>query len=100
MTYTRELHRINELWGCIDADSAGDTDTRWSRTGHTLIMNGGPISCKSRRQYHVSLSTSEAEFITASQASQEIVYLLEILRDFGYIQTVLTFWRTTWHASL
>ena len=49
-------------------------------------MNGGPISWKSRRQDNVSLSTSEAEFVAASQAAQEVVYLRETLRDFGYEQ--------------
>jgi len=46
-----------------------------------------PISRKSRRQDNVSLSTSETEFVAASQAAQEVVYLREIRRDFGYPQT-------------
>ena len=50
-------------------------------------MNGGPISWKSRRQDNVSLFTSEAEFVAASQAGQEVIYLRETLRDFGYQQT-------------
>jgi len=32
------------------------------------MMNGGPVSGKSRRQDNISLSTSEAEFVAASQA--------------------------------
>jgi len=36
------------------------------------MMNGGPISWKSRRQDKVSLSTSEAEFVAASLAGQEV----------------------------
>jgi len=50
------------------------------------MMNGGPISWKSRRQDHVSLSTSEAELVAASQAGQEALYLRETLKDFGYQQ--------------
>jgi len=38
----------NDLWGWVDADWAGDTDTRRSHTGYILMMNGGPISWKSR----------------------------------------------------
>ena len=49
-------------------------------------MNGGPISWKSRHQDNVSLSTSEAEFVAASQAGQEALYLRETLKDFGYQQ--------------
>ena len=44
------------------------------------------MSWKSRRQDCVSLSTSEAEFVAASQCGQEVLYLREILRDFGYTQ--------------
>jgi len=54
------------------------------------MMNGGPIFWKSRRQDNVSLSTSEAEFVAASQAAQEVVYLRETLRDFGYSQSTAT----------
>ena len=35
------------------------------------MMNGGPMSWKSRHQDNASLSTSEAEFVAASQAGQE-----------------------------
>ena len=54
------------------------------------MMNSGPISWKSRRQDNVSLSTSEAEFVVASQAAQEVVYLRETLKDFGYEQHAAT----------
>ena len=33
---------------------------------------------------NVSLSTCEAEFVAASQAGQEVIYLLETLSNFGY----------------
>ena len=53
-------------------------------------QRGGPISGKSRRQDNVSLSTSEAEFVAASQAGQEAIYLRETLTDFGFFQTKAT----------
>ena len=49
------------------------------------MLTGGAVSWKSRRQDCVSLSTSEAEYVAASQCGQEVVYLREILRDFGFI---------------
>jgi len=54
------------------------------------MMNGGPISWKNRRQDNVSHSTSKAEFVAASQAAQEVVYLHETLRNFGYSQSTAT----------
>jgi len=46
--------------GWVDADWAGDIDTRRSHTGtgYILILNGGSISWKSLRPNNVSLSTS------------------------------------------
>ena len=74
----------------MHATCVGDTDTRRSHTGYILIMSGGPISWTSRRQDNVSLSTSEAKFVMASQAGQEAMYLREMLTDFGYSQTIST----------
>jgi len=72
--YSRDSHENpNVLWSWVDADWAGNTDTRRSYTGHILMMNGGTISWKSRRQDNVSLSTSEAEFVAASPAGQEAI---------------------------
>jgi len=89
--YSRDsLETPNVLWGWVDADWSGDTDTRRSHTGYILTMNAGPISWKSRLQDNVSLSTSEAEFVTASQAGQEAIYLRETLTDFGFSQTKAT----------
>ena len=89
--YSRDSHENpNVLWGWVDADWAGDTDTRQSHTGYILMMNGGPISWKSRHQDNVSLSTSKAEFFAASQAGQEAIYLRETLTDFRFSQTKAT----------
>jgi len=80
ITYIRGSRNPNELWGWIDADWACNTDTRHSHTGY-ILMNGGPFSWKRHRQDNVSLSTSEAEFVTASPAWQEALYLRETLKD-------------------
>jgi len=77
ITYTRGSRNKNELWVWVDVDWAGDTDTRRSHTDYILMMHGRPISWKSRCQDNVSLSTSEAEFVAASQAGQDALYLRE-----------------------
>ena len=74
--YSRDSHENpNVWWGWVDANWAGDTDTHRSHTGSILMMNSGSNSCKSRRQDNVSLSTSEAEIVGASQAGpgQEVI---------------------------
>jgi len=42
-------------------------------------------------QDNVSLSTFEAEFVAASLAGQEAIYLRETLTDFGFSQTTLLY---------
>jgi len=54
------------------------------------MMNGGPISWKNRQQDNVSLSTSEAEFVSTSVTGQEAIYLRETLANFGFSQTKAT----------
>ena len=84
--FSRGVKHANLLWGWVDADWAGDTDTLRSHTGFVLMFNGGPISWKSRRQDSVALSTSEAEYMAASEGGKEVVYIRAILQDFGFTQ--------------
>ncbi len=79
----------NKLGGWVDSDFASDIDSRKSMTGYLMSLNGGPISLKSSRQ-------GEPEFVEASQAGQEVVYLRVLLRGFGYTQKGPTeIWRIT-----
>ena len=72
----------NKLGGWVDSDFASDADSRKSMTGYLMSLNGGPISWKSSRQGGVTLSSIETEFVVASQAGQEVVYLRVLLKDF------------------
>jgi hypothetical protein len=53
-------------------------------TGYLMSLNGGTISWRSSRQGGVTLSNSEVEFVVASQAGQEVVYLRDLLKGFGH----------------
>jgi hypothetical protein len=79
---------VNRLWGWVDADYAGCPDTRKSHTGYVLMLNGGAISWKSKRQGTASLSSAESEYIAASKCSQEVMYLREILLGFNCEQVM------------
>ena len=81
-----EGRELNRLWGWVDADFAADLDTRRSHTGYVIMMNGGPISWKSVKQKSVSLSTAESEWLAASEAGKELLYLRIIMREFGFPQ--------------
>ena len=63
------------------ADWAGDLDDRRSTTGNLFLMAHGPISWVSKKQAVVTLSTSEAEYVALSFATQEVIWLRKLLTD-------------------
>ena len=73
----------NILSGWVDSDFASDVDSRKSVTGYLMALNGGPIAWKAARQGGVTLSSSEAEFVAASQAGKEVLYLRALLKGFS-----------------
>ena len=69
------------LVGYSDADWAGDQDDRHSTTGNLFMMARGPITWLSKKQGIVALSTTEAEYVALSTATQESVWLRRLLMD-------------------
>jgi hypothetical protein len=59
--FFRDCPIVDTPLGWVYSDWAGDTDTRRSHAAYIIMINGVPISRKSRRQDSVTLSTSEAE---------------------------------------
>ena len=83
-----DVHGINKIYGFVDADYAGERDTRKSRSGYVIMMNSGAISWKSKLQTVVANSTTDAEVYAATVAIKEIVYLRDALRRIGLPQAV------------
>lgn len=67
-----------------DADHVGCIDTRRSTTGYFLKMGTGAISWSSKKQTSVAWSSTEAEYIAASTAGQEIVWMRGLLMELGF----------------
>jgi hypothetical protein len=72
-----------ELHGYCDADFAGDIDTARSTTGYVFLLNGGAIHWQSRLQQTVALATTEAEYMSASNATREALWLRTLVADLG-----------------
>ncbi len=76
----------DEMWELIcfcDSDYAVDPDSRKSVTGYVLYMKGVPVCCKSKAQRSVTLSSTEAEWIALSEATKEIIFVLQLLESLG-----------------
>ncbi|RVW81314.1 Retrovirus-related Pol polyprotein from transposon TNT 1-94 [Vitis vinifera] len=72
-----------KLQGYVDADLAGDIDSRKSTTGFVFTLGGTAISWTSNLQKIVTLSTIEAEYVAATEAGKEMIWLHGFLDELG-----------------
>ena len=70
-----------QLLGYADADWASDSSDRKSNSGFIFKLCGGTISWASRKQQCVTLSSTEAEYVALSEATQEVLWLKRLLND-------------------
>jgi hypothetical protein len=67
-----------------DADHGGNPDNGRSTSGFIIKMGTGAISWMSRLQPFVTLSTTEAEYVAAVSAGQEILWLRHLFTELGF----------------
>ena len=75
-----------ELKGYTDADWAGDKDSRKSTSGYITTFAGGAVSWQSKLQKCVALSTTEAEYIAATEACKEMLWMKNFIQELGIEQ--------------
>lgn len=76
--------------GYVDSDYAGDLDGSKSTTGYAFTLSGGTVSWVSKLQSVVAMSTTEAEYVVAAQASNKAVWLKMLLEELGHKQEKIT----------
>jgi hypothetical protein len=78
------------LIGYCDSDWSGSVDDSKSTSGYAFSFGSGVFAWASVKQNYVALSTAEAEYISASEATTQAIWLRFVLEDFGEFQTEAT----------
>lgn len=80
-------NKQSNLLGYVDADWATDVNDRRSITGYTFILAGAAISWSSKKQSSVALSSMEAEYLTATAAMKEAVWLHILFNELNAVSS-------------
>ena len=65
---------------------SADVDTSRSTSGYLMTYAGGANSWQSRLQKMVALSTTEAEYMAAVEASKEVLWMKDFIGELGIWQ--------------
>ena len=78
-----ENNNLLSLKVYCDSDFAGDKETRISVAGYIMYLCGVPISWRSKAMRHVTLSSSEAEYVSLSEAAKEVKFIVQLIESMG-----------------
>lgn len=77
-----------DMIGYTDASFQTDKDDFRSQSGYVFCLNGGAVSWKSSKQSTIADSTTEAEYIAASEAAKEGVWMRRFLEELGVVPSI------------
>lgn len=77
--------KVPQLIGYSDADYANDVETRRSTTGYCIMYGAGPIAWRCQRQSIVTLSTTEAEYVSGCELVKELLPIRELMLELGQV---------------
>ena len=67
--------------GYSDSSHNIDVDDGRSTSGHVFYLGSSPITWTSQKQPTVALSSCEAEFMTATEAAKQAIWLKELMKE-------------------
>eukprot|EP00253_Pinus_taeda_P013435 PITA_13435 len=81
------LDRVLDIRDFVDVHHwPGDLDQRRSTSGYVFNLFGGAVSWMSKEQSVVALSTTEVEYMAATHARKEAVWLQRMCSSMGLVQ--------------
>jgi hypothetical protein len=89
LTYGSDQQPLS-LYGYCDSDWASDKDDRRSVTGYAFMLGGGAVSWQAKKQQTVALSSVEAEYMAAAQATKETMWWRTFMTELGMHLTSAT----------
>ena len=72
-----------------DASFQTDKDDYRSQSGFIFLLNGGAVSWKSSKQSTIADSTTEAEYIVASEATKEAVWMCKFIAELKVVPSII-----------
>ncbi|XP_073136904.1 secreted RxLR effector protein 161-like [Henckelia pumila] len=79
-----------EVTGYCDSDYVADLDKRMSISGYVFAFGGNIVSWKSNLQNVVALSTTEAEYISLTEAVKEGLWISGFVTEMGFDQSSIS----------
>ncbi|PKI41978.1 hypothetical protein CRG98_037596 [Punica granatum] len=76
------------LDGFTDSDFQSDVDDKKFISGYIFTCYGGAVSWKSSKQKMTADSTTEAEYIAASDAAKETVWIQKFVTELGIVPSI------------
>ena len=77
-----------KLEGYTDSSFQTDQDDSKSVSGYVFTLNGGAVSWKSSKQQTVADSVTEAEYIAASEAAKEAIWMKKFITELGVVPSI------------
>nr|GEZ74577.1 retrotransposon protein, putative, Ty1-copia subclass [Tanacetum cinerariifolium] len=71
-----------------DAGFETDRDDTKSQIGYVFVLNGGAVDWKSSKKSTTVMSGTKAEYIDASEAAMEVVWIRKFILGFGIVPTI------------
>ncbi|GJY07370.1 hypothetical protein Tco_0374424 [Tanacetum coccineum] len=68
-----------------DASFQTDKDNTKSQTGYVFVLNGGVVDWRSAKQSNTAMSSTEAEYIVAAEASMKAVWIRKFINGLGNV---------------
>ncbi|CAM8956858.1 unnamed protein product [Rhodiola kirilowii] len=86
--YTKDTNP--HLVGYCDADWAGNAEDRKSTSGGCFFLGNNLVSWFSKKQNSISLLTVEAEYIAAGSCCTQLLWMKQMLTEYGVEQIEIT----------